>query len=61
MDHRNMDANEADLAEQETPAAPEEADGEPRGGHGVTEANEADILEQGATLRDLGEEEYPHS
>jgi hypothetical protein len=61
MERRDREASEADLVEQETPAAPEDPDGELAGSRGVTEANEADVQEQGASLRDLGEEEYPHS
>jgi hypothetical protein len=61
MERRDREASEADLVEQETPAVPEDPDGELAGSRGVTEANEADVQEQGASLRDLGEEEYPHS
>ena len=53
-------ANEADVAEQATPAtaggttlSPEEVSPD--------EANEADILEQGATVRTDDEAAYPHA
>ena len=53
-----VDANEADVIEQQQPAVPGDDVPEQVGGVGDAPATDADVLEQSAPVDD-GDEEYP--